>query len=338
MEKNKFKNIIVFTAAGIGDFIWATSAVSLIKQFDKNISITLVMCEDYTALVDKSLQVDKIITLKRKYHSVETSPVLRHIYKILWAIKNFKYFYKKEVCVMLDNSKFFLLLAKKIFNISKTVNLELKDLHTMIKYQLITRSILPTYNLAVPVLPNTKYLENQIKQNFLQNTKKYKIALCTKSTMKFRDWDIKYFDELIKKIDNFYDSTFYIVGNSKEEIQNSNFLMDNNKNTDIRNLCGKTSLLEIKEFLSNMDFIVSVDTSIVHLAAVSNIPTIAFYGVSLPLRSRGINYNFIAMSSNEKCSPCDDKYYANELSCEYAKCLYNITPDMVFNKIKEILL
>ena len=43
MEKNKFKNIVVFTAAGIGDFVWATSAISLIKQFDKSISITLIM-------------------------------------------------------------------------------------------------------------------------------------------------------------------------------------------------------------------------------------------------------------------------------------------------------
>jgi ADP-heptose:LPS heptosyltransferase len=338
MEKNKFKNIVVFTAAGIGDFIWATSAISLIKQFDKNINITLIMCEDYISLVDKKLQIDKIVTLKRKYHSVETSPILRHIYKILWAIKNFINFYKKDVCIMLDDSKFFLLSAEKIFNISKTVNLKLRNLHTMIKYQLITRSILPTYNLAVPVLPDTDFLEKQIKQKFLQNTRKYKIALCTKSTMKFRDWDIKYFDELIKKINENYDTTFYIVGNSKEEIQNSEFLINNNKSVDIRSLCGKTSLLEIKEFLSNMNFVVSVDTSIVHLAAVSNIPTIAFYGVSLPTKSGGINPNFIAMFSNEKCSPCDERYYANTLSCEYAKCLYNITPDMVFNKIKEILI
>ena len=87
-----------------------------------------------------------------------------------------------------------------------------------------------------------------------------------------------------------------------------------------------------------MDLIVSVDTGIVHLAAVSNIPTISFYGVSLPIKSGGINPKFVAMSSNEDCSPCDEKYYDNTLSCKYAKCLYNITPDIVFNKIKEILL
>lgn len=338
MEKNKLKNVVVFTAAGIGDFIWATSAISLIKQFDKDINITLIMCENYISLVDKKLHIDKIITLKRKYHSVETNPVLRYIYKILWSIKNLKYLYKKDVCIMLDKSKFFSLSAKKFFNINKTVDLELKNLHTMIKYQLITRTVLPTYNLALPVLPDTNYLGNQIKQKFLQNTKKYKIALCTKSTMKFRDWDIKYFDKLIKKTNNVYDSTFYIVGNSKEEVQNAKFLTDNNKNVDIRNLCGKTSLLETKELLSKMDLVVSVDTSIVHLAAVSNIPTISFYGVSLPIKSGGINHKFVAMFSNEKCSPCDEKYYANKLSCEYAKCLYNITPDMVLNKIKEILL
>jgi hypothetical protein len=31
----KYKNIVILADAGIGDFIWATSALSLIKDYDK---------------------------------------------------------------------------------------------------------------------------------------------------------------------------------------------------------------------------------------------------------------------------------------------------------------
>ena len=42
MKGNKFKDVIIFSFLGLGDFVWATSAISLIKQYDKNIKVTLI--------------------------------------------------------------------------------------------------------------------------------------------------------------------------------------------------------------------------------------------------------------------------------------------------------
>ena len=338
--KQKTKKVIIFTGGGIGDFILSTSAISLVKQYDKNIAITLVVCKGYLSLVDKNLNIDKIITLKHKYNIVETNKFIRLIYKCFWSIKNFIFFYKHEVCFMFVDSKFFKLFAKYICRVKTIVDSSIvtynKNMHCSMQSQLKIRSIFPTNNLAIPILPDTSYLQLKIKK-MIGTIKQYKVALCTMSSCVLRNWNIKYFDELIKKINNNYDVSFFIMGKSKQEINNGNYLIDNNKNCDIRNLVGKTTLLETKQLLSNMDLLISVDTSMVHLAAVSNICTISFYGFSLPSSFMGINHKAISLSSNEKCSPCDTKYHNNRFFCKYPKCMYNITPETVFEKVREVL-
>ena len=340
MKDKKFKNVVVFTSGGIGDFVMATSAISLIKNYDKNVKVTLIVCKGYESLISKKLQVDEIITLNRKYHVVETPLFLRLIYKVLWIIKNWRKLYGKDICLMLEYSSFFIKVAKCFLSIRTVideVSMNKEYNHLTMKYQMLVRIVFQTQNLSIPMLPDTDNIKQKINSKFLQSTKKYKIALCTRTSIEIRNWDINYFNELIKKINKTYDVTFYIVGNSKEEIENGEYLIRENKNADIRNLCGKTSFLEVKELLMNMDLLVSVDTSIVHFAAIGNIPTISMYGFSLPSVFGPINHNSICLFTGEDCSPCIAKYFLNKMKCKYPKCMYNITPNMVFKEVRQIL-
>ena len=87
----KYKNIVILANTGIGDFVRATSALSLIRQYDKNIEITLITCNRYVDLIDKSLNINKIITANNKYYS-NYNRFIRTFYKLFWSIKNLKYF------------------------------------------------------------------------------------------------------------------------------------------------------------------------------------------------------------------------------------------------------
>jgi ADP-heptose:LPS heptosyltransferase len=82
-------------------------------------------------------------------------------------------------------------------------------------------SIFPTYNLSIPKLPDTSNLSNKIIQ-LIGNTKKYKIALCTQSSVLWRTWNIKYFQKIIEEFDKLTDATYFIVGNSKQEEKKCN--------------------------------------------------------------------------------------------------------------------
>ena len=329
-SKNKYKNVVLFTFCGVGDFILATSAIALIKNYNKNIKVTLVMCEEYISLVSDKLQVDEIITLKHKYNVIETNFLCRIFYKLFWSVKNFFKLYKKDLCILLDYSVAFNKIAKYIFRIKKVIDektISNKTIHSLVKYQNLIRNIYPTQNLALPVLPDTKSIKEELKRKFLQNTKKYKIAICTRTSAEIRNWDIDNFNNLIKIINKIFNATFFVLGNSSKEIENGNFLIRQNKDIDIRNLCGKTSLLELKEVLVNMDLLISVDTGTVHFAAIKNIPTIGIYGFSsynVPFFPT--NYNLIGLFAQEKPDSEDMKPKMNK-----------ITPEIVLNEVCKIL-
>ena len=116
----KYNNIVILADAGIGDFVWATSALSLIRQYDKNIEITLITCDKYVELIDKSLKINKIITTNNRYY-VSRNKFVRIIYKLFWSLKNFKYFYKKDAFLILDISMFFAITAKYLYRIKNII-------------------------------------------------------------------------------------------------------------------------------------------------------------------------------------------------------------------------
>ncbi|MFA7074690.1 MAG: glycosyltransferase family 9 protein, partial [Endomicrobiaceae bacterium] len=356
----KYKNIVILADAGIGDFIWATSALSLIRDYDKNIKIILVTSSKYVQLIDESLHINEVITTNNKYH-VSKNKFIRLFYKFCWSIKNYPKLYNVDACLLLDISSFFTITAKYLYRIkniigpdnfsfgydiknktskyyTKIVKMPKDNDKTafIMRYQILVRSIFPTYNLSIPKLPDTSNLSNKIIQ-LIGNTKKYKIALCTQSSVLWRTWNIKYFQKFIEKFDKFTDATYFIVGNSKQEEKNAIYLQNNLKNTDIRNICGKTTLLELKEFFKNIDLLISVDTGAAHIASVLNIPIISLHGASLPENSSPVSYKTIPLCSYRYCSPCTLNTILNNFICKKQKCMDDITPELVFKTAVKIL-
>lgn len=355
----KDKSIIVSVSWGIGDFIWATSAISLIKNYNKNIKIALLTRSEYGPLIKSTNLVDDYMFYNQKLLMSDIG-FIRYLYKIYFILKNFFKVKKYSSIVFLDNHPFFVKIMKNFYNIKNIYGTNLagygynlpnedikylthiiempKDmdkLHCIMKYQMIVRKIFPTYNLSIPNLPNTSYLRDNLKQKFLQNVKKYKIALCTKGSTSYKYWATEYFVNLIKIINEKYDVSFFILGNEKKQKETAHKIKNSLMNIDIRNICGQTSLLEFKEMISCMDLLISVDSSAIHFAALYNIPTIALYGQSLPSRTGAVNPKAISLCNYEDCSPCEPNY--KKIVCKYPKCMYNITPDIVFEKTKEIL-
>ena len=361
-DKIKYKNIVILADAGIGDFIWATSALSLIRQYDKNIEITLVTCDKYVDLIDKSLKINKIITTNNKYH-VNKNKFIRLIYKLFWSIKNFKNFYKKDTCLILDISMFFTVTAKYLYRIkniigpdnfsfghnvynksskfyTKIVKMP-KDsdrLSYMMRYQIITRTIFPIFNLCLPVIPDTKFLQDKVL-NLIGRTKKIRIVISPCGSVPWRKFDISFLQNLILKLNKLYDITFFLVGNSKEEKEYSSEILNllKNENIDIRNFVGKTSLLELKELFNNTNLLLTVDTGTYHIAATTNIPIIAVHGGTLPENSGAISSKVISLCSYRECAPCTLKVVKDSFVCRNPLCIKDITHEMVIERVKDIL-
>lgn len=358
----KYKNIVILANTGIGDFVRATSALSLIRQYDKNIEITLITCNRYVDLIDKSLNINKIITANNKYYS-NYNRFIRTFYKLFWSIKNLKYFYKKDAFLFLDISMFFAIIVKYLYrkkniigpdnfsfgyNIpnssSKFYTIAVKmpkdaDRDSVImRYQMITRFVFPTYNLCLPVLPNTKHLKDKIL-NLMGKTNKYKIVISPCGSVPWRRFDTQFLKDLILKLNNLYDITFFIAGNSKADKECCLKLLNliKQENVDIRNIVGETSLLELKELFYNTDLLITVDTGTYHIAATTSVPIISVHSGVFPENSGAISSKVIPLCSYRECAPCGLKLFKTKFVCKNPLCVKDITSEMVIDKVTDIL-
>ena len=357
----KDKKICVFTCCGVGDFLWATSAIYLIKNYNTNMNLTLITFDSYKTIIDDKLKIDNVLFINYKsfFHK---NKLVRYLYKFCWLIKLYFSLHDFDMLICLDNHFLFTKFAKYIYRIKEIVgantlkfgyNTPNKDAiyytkqiimpkdgdrnHCMMRYQQIVRTIFPNYNLSIPIIPNTDYLSSQIKDRFVTNANKYKIALCTTGTTVRRTFPIDYTLKLFQELEQIKNVTFFIVGNTDKQKEEADFLKIKFPNIDIRNTCCKTSLLELKELLKNMSLVISVDTGVVHLAATNNVPTISFYGISLPKQAMPISYKAKTFYSKLSCVPCFYNAEKNKQICENPRCITDIDIECILKNIKEIL-
>lgn len=358
--KNNLKNIIIFASAGIGDFIWATSALSLMKDYENETKVLLVTSDVHLQLLTKKLPVNEFVLINKKYYCSQNI-FIRYMYKILFCVINYRKLSKYENILFMDQIIWFTFVTKYFYRMKNIIGPDLawfgnniknpsakyytqiihmppdsNRIHMSVRYQILIRSLFKTSNMSMPIFPDTSFLADKTK-NIIGKTKKYKISLCLRASVKWRNWDINYFKEVIETLNNTINATFFIVGSGQEQIKEADNLKTSILNADIRNLCGKTSLLELHEFFKFTDLLISVDTGCIHIASLAKIPVIALYGSSLPEQSFPMNHKAVALCSYRNCSPCNEKIALYGKICNNIKCMYDITPEQVLSEIKKIL-
>jgi ADP-heptose:LPS heptosyltransferase len=103
---------------------------------------------------------------------------------------------------------------------------------------------------------------------------------------------------------------------------------------DLVNLSGKTSLGDLPKVLEKLKVFITPDTATLHLAQALNIPTIALFGPTDPMRHTVKNKNLYIFCEKLTCSFC---YKPKCRLSHESLCLEKIAPLTVFNKVKEIL-
>lgn len=361
MEINN-KKILLYAPIYLGDFIWFTSVLDLIYSYDKNIKISLIIFEEHKKLIHSKFNIDKIITIDKKLF-LHRNKIIRYLYKFFWLIDICKIvkFYNYNLIFFTIPPKIFIKTFAKLYLFKKIISLDsmfqkskiekrdykyfstiidtakLKNSHFIIKFQTLIRSLFPTYNMSTPILPNTKHLENKIK-SIIQQTKKYKIALCTRGSTEWKFLDLNFIKDLIFKINNKYDTTFFVVGAGKIEFDDTDKLKNIlPNNIDIRNMYNKTNLLELIEFIKQIDLLISIDTGTVHIAAAVGTPVISLCGYISPTHYAPISHKGIFLYSEKPSSICSDKTNHNSYIYNNMKFLIDISAEQVFNETKKIL-
>jgi lipopolysaccharide heptosyltransferase II len=359
------KKILVVTNGNIGDFVIATSALKLLRQFSKDSQITLIASIKVKDFVEELNLLDLVIYTD---FSFAKSILGQRLDQITWFFKNYHKIRKEQFddCIFLDHSRFFakavpFLAIKNLIGPStwwcgnNIINPNIKTLNTVVtlptnsdtfhmseRYQTIVRTYLGIYNLAKPMLYKTNEVTTKTVVRLLARTKKYAINFSLSGDSikgHKKTYPAEYIVKIIYVLSKEFDIDFYIIG-TKNSYNDAEYIKNKFTNIRVYNLSGKTSITELKSIFEQTDLLISVDTGTIHIAATTNINIIGLYGGTNPYNSYPMTHKVQVLYVKQNCSPCNYTRTVLRIPCQFKdnpKCLTDIKPELVIKTARKIL-
>ena len=162
-----------------------------------------------------------------------------------------------------------------------------------------------------------------------------RIGLAPFATFRPKIWGIENFRSLITLINASHQVDFFLFGGGSGEIA---LLKDFQQfSSNIHLVAGELNLSEELALIQSLDLMVSMDSSNMHLAALSGVPTVSIWGGTHPAFGfsaigQPTEYHLQTPASSLKCRPCS--VFGNK-PCIYPapKCMEMVTPKDVYNSL-----
>lgn len=100
-------------------------------------------------------------------------------------------------------------------------------------------------------------------------------------------------------------------------------------NSNIKNLCGKTSLTDVIDLIGLCQSVVTNDSGLMHIAAATGKQVIAIYGSSSPSYTPPLTDKAVIIYRELECSPC----FKRKCPLGHTDCLNSISVDDVLEKV-----
>ena len=193
----------------------------------------------------------------------------------------------------------------------------------------------------IPV--NDSYLENwlskesksKISRILQEEAASQKVLIHATSGNKNKQWNPQNFAKVVEYLSNKNGLQVFYTGtkSDKEAYDEIHSHINQKLRIEPINLCGKLSIQDSMALISEMNFVLGVDSGTLHLAASLNIPVIGIYGPMNPIKWQAWGNNHIALYSTINCVPCGlKKPCPREIAC-----LKEISPDMVIKECDKLI-
>ena len=164
---------------------------------------------------------------------------------------------------------------------------------------------------------------------------KMKIGLAPFATLQPKIWGIQNFKELVSLINAEHNAEFFLFGGGADET--ALLKQFQQYSTNIHLVAGELDLSEELALIRMLDLMISMDSSNMHLAALSGVPTVSIWGGTHPAfgffaLGQPTEYHLQTPASSLKCRPCS--VFGNK-PCIYPspRCMEMVKPLDVFNKL-----
>ncbi|MCX8056216.1 MAG: lipopolysaccharide heptosyltransferase II [Ignavibacteria bacterium] len=330
-EGNK---ILIIRLSSLGDILLTYPLLSLLKQKIPNSNIHFVVKEQFLDAIKFNPFVDKVLVFKKNELKELKKIIKQNSYDIVIDLQNnfrshnlYQFNLKSKIYRFKKPSvKKFLLVKFKINFLKNNPSIAIHYIRTI--FPEFKEQKLELY-FHIPDEKENEALQ-KIPSEFLN---KKIVGICPGSKHFTKRYPVEKFKFLIKKFIEQDYSVFIFGGKDDEEI-----CKELEIHSSVKNLQNNNDLIETAALMKRCSALVTNDSGLMHLASLLKIPTVAIFGSTVkefgfyPIYEKSI----IVENNNLSCRPCSH-IGLSKCPKEHFKCMNEIEPDIIFNKIQELI-
>jgi len=174
-------------------------------------------------------------------------------------------------------------------------------------------------------------------ESLFSDTPGLNIGIAPFARHQLKQWPVEYMVKLMEMISGITGVRFWLFGGA-DEFEKLAFIEKLTENAV--NLCGRLSLEEEIAVIERLDFMISMDSANMHIAALSGTKVVSIWGATDPLAGFGAwgqppEYSIRISPSELECRPCT-VYGKGRCKRGDLACLYRLTPEIVAEEIRRL--
>jgi len=161
--------------------------------------------------------------------------------------------------------------------------------------------------------------------------KKPRIAVLPASRWVTKNWPVRCFADVIKRLRSIKDASIFLLGGPDDAGVCTQ--IEKEAGNGVTNMAGKMNLVEAGGFLKEMDLLIANDSGPVHMAAAVGTPALVIFGPTDPARTGPYGPRHRVVRAALPCQPC----FSRSCRQEGIPCLSGVTPEKVGEVALEML-
>ncbi len=328
---------LIIRLSSIGDIIQCMGVVGGIRQKFPDAEIHWIARSDMAQTISIDARIDKVWKFNKKqgfWGLVELSKRLRE--------ERFDYVYDAHSNIRSSIIKR-VLGSPLCFHTKFIKRPKMRLKRMLLSYFRISRFELPfvgveSYRKPLARWGITQFDDSPVEYHFSPTItskfdhfiKERTITLVPSANWEMKRWPVSHWKSLIELLP---DHDFVVLGGPSDHFCEEIAAVAPER---VINMAGKSSIMESSYIVSQSNVVVSGDTGFMHSADLFGVPTIALIGPT----AFGFPYRPTSeiMSVEMKCRPCTKDGRGECLDKTYQRCMVDITPQRVAEKVRKLFL
>lgn len=334
------KNILVIKLTALGDVVLITASLKALRERFPTAKIHCLTSQEGAMVLQRCPYINDVIIVDAKHKDI------RSIWELGRSLRAFRFddvidFQNNRLSHLIcflslpktsygyDNGKFSRLLSVRVKNdtpLMPPVEHQFKLLKSLgINYKKSERLQL------WPSTRDEEYVQGLLDGEWLGNVKDVVgINLSASAKWATKNWPVEHIVKVCDMLSALNIRVFF-TGQQKDKALVRLILSKvKSKPSDF---CGKTNLMQLAALIKRAKVYISPDSAPLHVAAAMNVPVVALFGPTDPVRHMPPISRGVVMREKMKCSPC----YSGECKIRTHACMKHISPENVLSKIRELM-